>query len=651
MVYCLCRDRRITTAGAITEYPLLSHLGSAVGITAGPDGALWFTEGVSNKIGRITTAGVITEYPVANTDSLHGITTGPDGALWFTELLAYGNKIGRITTAGVVTEYLIPNAYCYPINITAGSDGALWFTEYGTGDYSVNKIGRITTLGIISEYLIPNRTSHPFGITAGPDGALWFTEEDGKIGRITTAGIITEYPTPTGYSAPNSITTGSDGALWFTETDKIGRITTTGVITEYPAPSTLPNTANLPLGITAGPDGALWFAEESSKIGRLSLRIGLGFVPIAPCRAVDTRAGQGTSGAFGPPTMGAGSVRDFPLASSRCTQIPINAAAYSVNMTVVPQGPLGYLTVWPTGPTQPFVSTLNAGTGLVVANAAIVPAGANGGISVFVTNPTDVIIDMNGYFIDPAAYPASMLFYGLGPCRVFDTRNSVGVFGAPRMAGGSARDFPVPASGCGAPTSAQAYSMNYTVVPQGPLGYLTTWAAGQIQPFVSTLNSNSGAVLANAAIVPAGSNGSVSVFVSDSTDVVGDINGYFGPAGGANPLKFFPIPPCRAVDTRAEQGPTMLGGQVRSFAINGCSIPSTVEAYAMNVTVVPQGPLGYLTTWPVGQGQPFVSTLNSPNGAILANAAIVPAGTNGALNVYVTNSTNVIIDVNGYFAP
>ena len=37
----------------------------------------------------------ITEYPVS-TNGLLGITAGPDGALWFTEWL--GDRIGRITT-------------------------------------------------------------------------------------------------------------------------------------------------------------------------------------------------------------------------------------------------------------------------------------------------------------------------------------------------------------------------------------------------------------------------------------------------------------------------------------------------------------------------------------------------------------------------
>jgi hypothetical protein len=69
------------------------------------------------------------------------------------------------------------------------------------------------------------------------------------------------------------------------------------------------------------------------------------------------------------------------------------------------------------------------------------------------------------------------------------------------------------------------------------------------------------------------------------------------------------------------------------------------------VTVVPDGMLQYLTAWPTGSAQPFASTLNSWDGAVVANAAIVPAGAGGAISVYVTNRTHVILDINGYFAP
>jgi hypothetical protein len=70
----------------------------------------------------------------------------------------------------------------------------------------------------------------------------------------------------------------------------------------------------------------------------------------------------------------------------------------------------------------------------------------------------------------------------------------------------------------------------------------------------------------------------------------------------------------------------------------------------VNVTVVPDGPLSYLSMWPFGVAQPYVSTLNSVDGRVVANAAIVPAGAGGGVDVYVTNQTHVILDINGYFA-
>ena len=67
-------------------------------IIKGPDGALWFTELATNKIGRITTTGVITEFPVprGSSSNLLGITAGPDGALWFAEQNSVPCAIGRI---------------------------------------------------------------------------------------------------------------------------------------------------------------------------------------------------------------------------------------------------------------------------------------------------------------------------------------------------------------------------------------------------------------------------------------------------------------------------------------------------------------------------------------------------------------------------
>jgi len=254
-----------------------------------------------------------------------------------------------------------------------------------------------------------------------------------------------------------------------------------------------------------------------------------------------------------------------------------------------------------------------------------------------------------------ASSPA-LQFIPLTPCRVADTRNPNGPFGGPPLSGGASRDFVIPNSQCSVPPTAAAYSLNVTVVPHGPLGYLTVWSTGQDQPAVSTLNSADGRVKANAAIVPAGASGAISIFASNTTDFVLDINGYFVPTT-LSTLAFYPLTPCRAVDTRWSNGPLggpfLPGGIPRDFPVtaSACNIPASAQAYSLNFTAIPRGPLGYLTTWPAGQNQPGVSTLNALTGVITANAAIVPAGSGGDIDVLVSNDSDAVIDINGYFAP
>jgi streptogramin lyase len=254
---------RITPTGAITEFPVPISSSAPYGITRGPDGNLWFTELGGNKIGRITPTGALTEFAVPTADSRpNQITAGPDGNLWFTEL--NGNKVGRITPAGTITEFAVPTTNSGLNGITAGPDGNLWFTEVNT-----NKVGKITSAGAVTEFTVPTASSGSYRITAGPDGNLWFTEYAGnKVGRITPAGAITEFPVPTAGSSPYGITAGPDGNLWFTEAvgNKLGRIAPAGAITEFAVPT--PNSYSL--GITAGPDSNLWFTESAvNKIGQL----------------------------------------------------------------------------------------------------------------------------------------------------------------------------------------------------------------------------------------------------------------------------------------------------------------------------------------------------------------------------------------------
>jgi len=253
---------RLATSGALTEFPLANSGAFGRAITAGPDGALWFTE-LTGRIGRVTTAGDVTELtiPTRPAEPIE-IVTGSDGNLWFTD---FNDKIGRVTTSGTLGNFILPSGVG-PRRIAAGPDGALWFAETNVG-----RIARLTTAGVFTEFQLPDAASGPFGITAGPDGALWFTEiSASRIGRLTTAGALTEYPLPGG-AGPYGIVTCSDHNLWFTESnrDLIGRITPAGAITEFP----IPTAGGSPTEIASGPDGNIWFTEfAGDKIGRFSVQ-------------------------------------------------------------------------------------------------------------------------------------------------------------------------------------------------------------------------------------------------------------------------------------------------------------------------------------------------------------------------------------------
>jgi len=125
-----------------------------------------------------------------------------------------------------------------------------------------------------------------------------------------------------------------------------------------------------------------------------------------------------------------------------------------------------------------------------------------------------------------------------------------------------------------------------------------------------------------------------------------------------SPLPFIGVTPCRVLDTRNPVGPfggpAFSSGQTRSFTIPSgpCSGIPSAGAYSLNFTVVNMTGFGFLTTWPAGSAQPLVSTLDYvPAEGALANAAIIPASGSGAISVYVSVGTDVIIDINGYYAP
>ncbi len=624
---------RITTGGAITEYPLPTGSTGPYSITTGADGALWFTELTSSKIARINTVGAITEYLLpASGSGPNGITGGPDGALWFTE--AYSSKIGRITVTGVIAEYPIPTSNCQPYGITTGPDGALWFVETNG-----NNVGRITTAGAITEYPIPTMGSGPIGIATGPDGSLWFTEENGNnIGRATVAGVITEYPSPTSGAQPYGIAAAPDGALWFTEfgAGQIGRITTAGVLTEYPIPSS----PNDPFQIATGPDGALWFTEyNGAKIERAILS---SFPPPASCTfvlsassvTVGASTTTGTVGVTGPAGCaytavapsgsfasitngasgsGSGSIGYSVQANSggpRSATLTIAGLSFTINQF---NGCVFGLT--PSNATAPA----SGGTGSFSLGAS----GSNCSFTAVSNNPS--FLSINGSAAGSGTASISYMFA--------TNSSSTGRTGTITVAG---QTFTLVQAGtaCGysLAQAAQAFTSaggTGTVILQAPAG--CPWTAQSNSPFLTiqsgTGGSGSGTVSFSALANPAGSQRTGSLTIAGQTFAVTE--------SGASPLNCTANVPA-AAQVAIEGRTEVLGDLI--LICTGLTGPLSADISLTLNTDVTNSSVGGVTDAGL-----LVNGSNSMGGVAIGNSTIdwssvslVPAG-GGTATVRITN--------------
>jgi subtilisin family serine protease len=120
--------------------------------------------------------------------------------------------------------------------------------------------------------------------------------------------------------------------------------------------------------------------------------------------------------------------------------------------------------------------------------------------------------------------------YLVSPCRLLDTRNANGPLGGPSLAAGAIRNVSV-VGVCGVPSGAAALATNITAIAPFSSGWLTLYGGplSSSRPLASTLNYATGKTLANNALIPVGSDGTINIFNSGpgSVGFIIDISGYF----------------------------------------------------------------------------------------------------------------------------
>jgi virginiamycin B lyase len=228
---------------------------------ATPDGAIWYTGQMANKLGRLDpTTGLFREYPLDTPFSgPHGLTYDKDGNIWFAANFA--GYIGKLDPkTGAIAEYKMPDpAARDPHTPLFDKDGILWFTLQ-----NANMVGRLDPkTGAIKLVTMPTPKSQPYGMVFTSDGDTIFfdmfgTNKIASIDRKTMA--IKEYPLPDNGSRPRRIAITKDDIIWYGDYSRgrLGRLDPkTGMVTEYPSPGG-PRTQ--PYAITTL-DDVIWYVE------------------------------------------------------------------------------------------------------------------------------------------------------------------------------------------------------------------------------------------------------------------------------------------------------------------------------------------------------------------------------------------------------
>ncbi|HMY71604.1 MAG TPA: hypothetical protein PLQ88_07195, partial [Blastocatellia bacterium] len=396
---------------------------------------------------------------------------------------------------------------------------------------------------------------------------------------------------------------------------------------------------------------------------------GLQFYPLpSPVRLLDTRFGASPNACSQPNQPIAGSTSRTQSARGFCG-LPANAQAITGNVTTVQSGG-GYLTLYPSGAQQSTVASTNYGANEVVNNVFTVGLGnADGAFNIFALTTTDVVVDVTGYYAPPAN--GGLYFHPLpAPVRLLETRagQAVGCVkpGVP-LAGGQDSPQTATITCTGIPAAARAIVGNATTVsPQGA-GYLTLFPADATRPLVASSNYNAGQIVNGPFSVGLSATGQFKIFTLATTELVVDVLGYFSPeatdTNGAG-LLFTPLPrPVRLLETRAGQSvgcfkpnAPVNGGQIHTQAAqglcDGLTIPASALGVVGNATVVTPLGGGYLTLWPSNVAQPTVATANYQGGQIINRHFIVGLGNaDGAFNMFSPATTELVIDLSGYFAP
>ena len=215
------------------EVPAPGNSNGGDSIAAGPDGAMWFSEGTAGDIGRVTMGGSITSSPIPpwSVVSFSGQSGRP---LWVSTVQEFGgvSRLYTASAAGLVEQTGLEAEFPGELGVRETPEGEL-LAE--TSEAQV--LYRLTPSGAMSARCSLGTDSGASNMTLVAGGILWFDRWfQARVVELSPSGQLIEFSWPSlNAGAPESMTIGPDGDLWFEDYahGRIVRVTPSGGFTTF----------------------------------------------------------------------------------------------------------------------------------------------------------------------------------------------------------------------------------------------------------------------------------------------------------------------------------------------------------------------------------------------------------------------------------
>ncbi len=193
----------------------------------------------------------------------------------------------------------------------------------------------------------------------------------------------------------------------------------------------------------------------------------------------------------------------------------------------------------------------------------------------------------------------------------------------------------------------------------GP-GFITFYPGNTTLPLASNLNYVPGQVAPNNFSVGFAPDGSFNSYALTTTNLVIDLTGYYDTTSSGGLLFHSLAAPVRLLDSRPAKTPAAdrmphypQGVPWRSSPLVPAreSLPAQQQSSVMAPpSRMRGGGAGFVTFYPGDKPLPLASNLNYVSGQVVPNAFVVGLGSDGSFKSYVSTTTNLIIDVAGFFS-